>query len=571
MPDLFHSLQGRDLGYLRIVAGLWGIDLTAPDVHTALPGLVKAMLDEKLLKEVIEALPGEAQEALSALHAENGRMPWALFSRRFGSVREMGPGRRDRERPHLSPISAAEMLWYRGLIARAFLKTPGEPQEFAYIPEEFLGSIPSGNPRQASPPGRPASPGEFAHPRPANDRILDHACTLLAALRLAEGATALVRATAPVGATALVRARREGQETMLHLPGKEGWDIPVETLQDLLFNAGLIDTDGSPLPEPTRAFLEASRGQALALLAQRWQSSPNFNELWMMPGLKCEGEWLNDALKSRRAILDLLSEIPLQAWWNITAFVASVRERQPDFQRPAGDYDSWFIRSESSGGYLQGIEHWDEVDGALVRYLITGPLHWLGILDLAGSTPEGEPAAFRFSEWAEALLQEYTPPPVLAVEDAPVQVLADGRLRLLPLTPRAVRYQVARFCEWEAETPQGEYHYRITPGSLEKAGKQGLRLNHLLALLRKHAASPPAPNLVQALERWENNGTQAFLEKVCVLRVSSPEILNALRRSPAARFLGDPLGPTTIIVKPAAMEKVRTALVELGYLAEDRA
>ena len=167
-----------------------------------------------------------------------------------------------------------------------------------------------------------------------------------------------------------------------------------------------------------------------------------------MPGVKCEGEWLNDALKSRRAILDLLSEIPLQAWWNLTAFVAGVHERQPDFQRPAGDYDSWFIRSESSGEFLQGIEHWDEVDGALVRYLITGPLHWLGILDLASSTPAGEPSAFRYSEWAEALLQEYTPPPLLVDEDAPVQALPDGRLRLSSLTPRAVRYQVARFCEW---------------------------------------------------------------------------------------------------------------------------
>ena len=74
---------------------------------------------------------------------------------------------------------------------------------------------------------------------------------------------------------------------------------------------------------------------------------------------------------------------------------------------------------------------------------------------------------------------------------------------------------------------------------------------------------------MQALERWESNGAQAFLENVCMLRVSSPEIMNALRRSSAARFLGDPLGPTTIIVKAAAIEKVQAALVELGYLAEN--
>ena len=30
-----------------------------------------------------------------------------------------------------------------------------------------------------------------------------------------------------------------------------------------------------------------------------------------------------------------------------------------------------------------GLARWDEVDGALLRFIITGPLHWLGIVDLA--------------------------------------------------------------------------------------------------------------------------------------------------------------------------------------------
>jgi hypothetical protein len=87
-------------------------------------------------------------------------------------------------------------------------------------------------------------------------------------------------------------------------------------------------------------------------------------------------------------------------------------------------------------------------------------------------------------------------------------------------------------------------------------------------LLRRTASAPPTPNLVRALERWEDNGTQADFEQVVVLRVKSPEILTALRKSRAARFLGDPLGPAAVIVKAGAREKVLQALVELGYLAE---
>ena len=61
--------------------------------------------------------------------------------------------------------------------------------------------------------------------------------------------------------------------------------------------------------------------------------------------------------------------------------MTAVHQQQPDFQRPAGDYDSWFLRDQQSGEFLRGFEHWDEVDGALLRYLICGPLHWLGGVD----------------------------------------------------------------------------------------------------------------------------------------------------------------------------------------------
>ena len=45
MPTLAESLQGRDLGELRIIAELWGIELDAPDTRLAVQRLVPALLD----------------------------------------------------------------------------------------------------------------------------------------------------------------------------------------------------------------------------------------------------------------------------------------------------------------------------------------------------------------------------------------------------------------------------------------------------------------------------------------------------------------------------------------------
>jgi hypothetical protein len=50
----------------------------------------------------------------------------------------------------------------------------------------------------------------------------------------------------------------------------------------------------------------------------------------------------------------------------------------------------------------------------------------------------------------------------------------------------------------------------------------------------------------------------------------SPEVLQALRKSRASRYLGEPIGPAAITIKPGASQKVLAALAELGYLGEIR-
>jgi hypothetical protein len=142
MPTLSHSLKRTDLNYLQIIAGFWEIPLQAQGSHQALEALVPAMLVQEQVQEVVVSLPGEARLALDDLIQNQGRLPWPTFTRRYGVVREMGPGRRDRDQPYLKPVSPAEILWYRALIARAFFDTSSGPQEFAYIPDDLLAWCP---------------------------------------------------------------------------------------------------------------------------------------------------------------------------------------------------------------------------------------------------------------------------------------------------------------------------------------------------------------------------------------------------------------------------------------------
>jgi DNA polymerase II small subunit/DNA polymerase delta subunit B len=52
--------------------------------------------------------------------------------------------------------------------------------------------------------------------------------------------------------------------------------------------------------------------------------------------------------------------------------------------------------------------------------------------------------------------------------------------------------------------------------------------------------------------------------------VASPDILEALHKTHSARYLGEALSPTTVVVKPGGEEAVRSALAELGYLTSSQ-
>jgi XPB/Ssl2-like helicase family protein len=543
MPDLFHSLLKQDIGHLRIIAELWGLELDSADSDAALEKLSVSLLEPGLLAELIDTLSPEANSAIDALVSSGGRIPWPMFTRKYGDIREAGAGKRDREKLYLQPESATEILFYRGLLARAFFDTKKGPQEFAYIPDDLLKLISHTlNPDEASedtenaeesnidsettaapPLGRAASPGERGQDLPANDSILDDATTLLAALRLG-----------------------------IELPETR---IPTNVLQRLLQSANLIK-DLTPQPEPVKAFLESSRADALAMLQSSWVESEVFNELRLMPGIICEGEWKNQPQETREFLLNLLDAIPEGKWWSLNAFIRDIKQKYADFQRPAGDYDSWFIKRESDGQYLRGFSSWDQVDGALIKFFITGILHWLGQVDLCFMEGAAEPTSFRISN-----LQSQV------VENKKIHISSQGLISISQLAPRVVRYQVSRFCEWE-EPKDDIYRYRISTNSLTKAKEQGLKVEHLLVLLSKHSDAGIPPTLIKALKRWEINGTEARVQTQVILKVSRPEVLEEMRKSRAAKFLGEVLSPTTVIVKSGAIQKVMEALTELGLLTE---
>ena len=548
MQDLLTTLQDRDLGHLRIVAELWGLDSPAGPPPEAAAAIVDQILETDRLEETVEALPPDARAALDVILSQGGRLPWADLDRRFGPLRELGPGRRDREKPWRRGTSALEALWYRGLVARAFDDSPLGLREFGFVPREFQARLGLLEPADSPPFGSPASVPEVV--LRASSRSVDDAVTLLAALR-----------RRPADGDELSEARMQRLAPFMLQPRS----LPM--LVTLLVDLGLlVPKPLQPDPEKVGRFLDSPRDQALAALADAWRRSERWNDLATVPGLThATWPWPNEPLGTRVAVLSIFRSVPAEQWWDLDSFIEAVKDRQPGFQRTAGEFDSWYLQDAQSGAFLRGFEHWDDVEARLLAYLIGGPLHWLGGADLGQEAPHAPPTSFRLTAGMAAILDPAARPLVETVEGQG-KISADGRLTIPRSAARTLRYQLARFCIWQG-LEGDDYLFRLNANALQSASSQGLQVGHVQTLLAQLSGQTLPGNLQQALDRYARSGPDAISRKMILVQVRQRSAVDSLRKSPkVSRWLDHPVGDLEFLVEEGNLQQLIREAVRLGVL-----
>lgn len=492
LQTLERSLIDHPAALLRVIADLRGIALSAREQSSLAAELANALADPAAIAAGLEELSPEALEALAALAAQDGRLPASQFQRQFGEIRPFGPGRLVREQPWQAVTGPAEELWYRGWIFRSFAQLDGVPTEFIYVPPEILGLLPR---RAASPFVEAATPAPTVFVDPQDALAVD-ATTLLAHIQTAGlrrertgwasadlqqlNRQLLCPDPAPAAPAASGRLA-----LLLHFLTKLEWSAPGPRGEQRL-NAPRV-----------RQWLQLERSQQWQTLWIAWLEDESRDDLRLLPELVCEGSWHNDPSGARRRLLTWLGQTEAGRWYTIAAWIAALKARAPDFLRPTGDYDSWYIRYNGSEAYLRGFAHWDDIEGRLARYLITGPLHWLGAIALDAS---GE--RMTVTEAGRSLLRGEAPP---CPRPGDLVVKPDFAI-LVPTTASSFdRFRVARFAAWESSPRLGSdepFRYRITRRSLQRAEAQGLTAERALAFLRERVGDRLPENVARALVRW---------------------------------------------------------------------
>lgn len=564
MRSLAVSLAEHPLALLRGIAEVRGIALASNAREEVTAQLAAALSDAAATSEALAAASAEAQAAWTALLRAGGKMKMAVFSRRFGEIRPVGPGRLERDAIWRQPENATEELWYRGLVFRTFADFGDGPMEYLYIPEDLPApAIPatSTEPRPLLP--EPAPPPVRA--RHALNSLAVDACETLAAIR-----------EDPLPQSDDLLATEQGRDLLatLLLPDP----VRFEFLLTLAQGQGWLAPDRSRLVidnQRVGEWLRLTPWEQMSLLFSSWRDSTAWNDLRRTPGLTAEGEWVSDAPHARRRLFRLLRALDAKSWYRIGDAVAVMKRADADFQRPDGNYSGWYLRETETGRYLSGFESWDAVEGRLLRFLIEGPLFWLGAVALGEGLPD-EAAVFRLTPAGAAWLTSRMPAEPL--QPAKLSVADDFTVTAPLLLPLLDRYRLARFTEpgkggqWEQRrdiTIPAPTQRRITRASLARARAAGIKGQDALAILRRAAGGRVPPKVAAALERYDQLGGEVRVTRGAVLRVADAATLAALRAdSLIAPLLGDLISAQAVVVPERHIARLLAILKDSGYTVD---
>jgi hypothetical protein len=480
---------------LEAIAEGWGVSLTDEQVPEILDRLVEEMTSEEMVEMVVRRLSDAEREAL-AFVAHTRQVRAHVLVRMYGSVRRPGPGRLEWEQAWHNPASAAERLWFLGLIHRAYGLDEQYRGEVFFVPAEILAVLP---PMSALLPVfqvEPARPPRIV--RDDADALARDAFVILSHVRNHD-----VRARKGVLARyelGKIRPRLSSDH-----PPRLGF------LHRACEQAGLLRREEG-LWQPTNQAAAWLKLQALDrrhILFHAWLEDGDWNDLCLMPTVSCEDTgWRNDPTAARKSILTYVSRCPTDTWLTVQSLVESIHQVAPDFMRPDGDYDSWYIRDIETGQYMMGYRNWDKVEGALVRYLLAGPLLWLGMVASGHAQQGGLAESFRLTREGASILGLHT---VGAAEGTagskkagrPPRIVVQANFQVL--VPSALgwydRFLLERFARWLDER-SGEARYLIDAKSVAVALQRGITIQQIEAFLQRTTGGRVPAQVIRALRAW---------------------------------------------------------------------
>lgn len=518
--------------------------------------LTRSLQRVTVLERALQQLTDDERQALDALIAAGGEMPWMVFQEHFGDLRPYRPWRADApRRPWETPISPAEGLWFRGLIYRL----PRHPRTTydvrVLIPEELLERLPS----PSKPPVADAAVEVDAEERPAALGDIATDVALLISLLHREDIEPLWERWLAPRYYHDLNARLSVSEDLREVRS----ELQTHRLRFVHYvaeAAGLVGLAGRWLKPTPQAWgwLDQAPAERYQTLWSAWTAQSEANlHLWQR--YRLPGHDVGEVLEILEVVLGYLVELERGDWYAVDTFSEQLVETESILSAlpPAWRDDEVY-----------------DVGRETVAGLLEGPLAWWGVVCL--EEQDGQPA-FALTPAGESWLVNAENVPARGAaafrvyDDLAVIVPSPSRLRAL------VRLEA--MAEWQGWIDDRRA-YQVTPASLSRALSWGMSVETIIDVLSCGGGETLADGQVELLASWAADVRSVSLRNVTLLEARDAEHLQKLSAKRAMReHFRETLSPRAVVVDTGRVESLLRALerqavwpqvdLPLGEVADD--
>ncbi len=392
-------------------------------------------------------------------------------------------------------------------------------------------------------------------------------------------------------------------ETVARLTPIAGSEAKLKFIHHLLLTAGLLQP-GSPVTvwrEVKTQFLRHNEAAQWAILAHAYFALDTWSEIWLLlaerPSLRLKHAQVRytraespDRMYQQLAVfraqlLHLLANLPDGRWFNVSDAADLLRPLWLRFdnwawkhtQHYGKELAGWFLaESDAPLNPAEKEADWDKAQGAFIRQVIQGPLHWMGLADIC--VQNGRLAAFRLHGVGDLFFDKVESVPLngnakaaaatekqLVSSDA---VTVEGTVIIVD--PTAVATQAHNYLDDIAvlgKAGTDRFTYKLSVNAVHEAFESGQTLGDLLDGWEKWLIIPMPDTVYDQLKVWQKAYGQVRLyEKVTVIEFGDAYALTEMKAATSLnKHLIAEISPTLIIIPANTVNLLAAELEKAGY------
>lgn len=383
-----------------------------------------------------------------------------------------------------------------------------------------------------------------------------------------------------------------------------GDEAQLNFIYHLLLETGLLQP-GSPVTiwrDVKEKFLRQDEATQWATLVWAYLTLDHWSELWLMlaerPSLQLKRfttsyqplspELFYQMLAVFRGqVLHLLASLPDNRWFSPDEITNILHPFWPRFDSLAWSPTTYYRQETKPHWYLtengraldtsQNKADWHMAQGAFLRHIIQGPLHWLGLADL--SFEYGRLVAFRLHGLNELYFDKVESIPLAGAAElgdatavapaAPADAITIQDTMIV-VDPTAVSAQTHNFLDSIAVLQKADaarFVYQLHATAVHQAFEAGQTLSQILEGWEKWL-NVPLPEAIhrQLTAWWEAYGQVRLYENVTVIEFGDSYALTEMKAATSlAQHLIAEISPSLVIIPASAVNTLVAELEKAGY------